>query len=84
MTTHRTIDPYTFFEQRAKAHKPSHAFTGKTKAQFTAWRKKTLSAVLATLGERPKAVAPNAELLVEWREEGLIKQRWVIDTQQGL
>jgi len=84
MTTHRNIDPYAFFAQQSLDHKPKSAFTGKTKPQFTAWQKKTLPKVLATLGNKPKAVKPNAELLVEWEEDGLIKQRWVIDTQPGL
>ncbi len=84
MTTRRTIDPYSFYSNLALNHKPACAFTGKTPAQFKAWQKKTLPQVLATLGKRPGKVKPNAELLVSWREHGLIKERWVIDTQPGL
>lgn len=84
MTTHRTIDPYTFFERKAAAHTPSHLFSGRTRAQFAAWKRRTLPKVLDTLGHRPSKVRPNAELLVEWEADGLIKQRWVIDTQPGL
>ena len=84
MTTHRTIDPYTFFERRAAAHKPQHAFIGRTKQQFAAWKRKVLPRVLDTLGARPEKVALKPELLAEWREDGLVKQRWVFDTQPGL
>ena len=84
MTTHRTIDPYSFFSNQSLSHKPRNAFKGKSKAQFSAWKKSTLPQVLNTLGHKPKKVKPNAELLVEWEEDGLIKQRWVIDTQPGL
>ena len=84
MTTHRTIDPYTFFERAGKAHTPKEAFAGRTGAQFKAWKKRVLPKVLATLGNRPAKVRPNPELMVEWEEDGLVKQRWVIDTQAGL
>jgi dienelactone hydrolase len=80
MTTQRTIDPYTFFNHRAREHKP----TGVFRKPFAPWKRRTLKGVLDTLGDRPKKVAPNAELIVEWQEDGLIKQRWIIDTQPGL
>ncbi|MCC6579669.1 MAG: prolyl oligopeptidase family serine peptidase [Phycisphaeraceae bacterium] len=84
MTTRRTIDPYAFFCNRALEHKPQAAFAGKTKADFEKWKKQTLPQVLATLGDRPAKVKPKPELMVQWEEDGLIKQRWVIDTQPGL
>ena len=84
MTTHRVIDPYTFFERTAKAHTPAELFTGRTRAQFKAWQRRTLPKVLGTLGRRPVKVRAKPELLVEWEEDGLVKQRWVIDTQPGL
>lgn len=84
MTTHRTIDPYTFFEKTAAAHRPRETFTGRGPREFRGWKKRVLPQVLATLGKRPRKVAANAELMVEWQADGLIKQRWVIDTQPGL
>ena len=84
MTTHRTIDSYTYFEKVGKAHKPKEVFTGRNPAQFKAWKRRVLPKVLATLGNRPARVKPDPELMVEWEEDGLIKQRWVIDTQPGL
>ena len=84
MTTHRTIDPFAYFENAAKIHKPKLAFTGENRRQFDAWKKKTLPQVLATLGRAPGNVDPNPELLVRWEQDGLIKERWVVDTQPGL
>lgn len=80
----RNLNPFTFFESLAAEHKPQHAFTGQTPAQFKAWQKATLPRVLATLGSAPRKVNPNPELLSEWAEDGLIKQRWVIDVQPNL
>lgn len=84
MATSRNLDPYTFFLKRAQAHKPSMAFTGRTRAQFNAWQKKTLPAVLATAGERQPAVPAKAELIVRWEADGLIKEKWIINTQPDL
>jgi len=80
MTTHRTIDPYSFFCNKALKHKPAGAF----RAPFGQWKRRILPKVLATLGEQPRKVPANAELIVQWQEDGLIKQRWIIDTQPGL
>ncbi len=84
MTTHRNLDPYTFFADKALNHKPVHAFKGKTKTDFSRWKKQTLPKVIDSLGHRPDKVKPNAQLIIRWNEDGLIKERWIIDTQQGL
>lgn len=84
MTTKRTIDSYTFFERAAAAHKPVEGFTGKTKSQFQAWKRRVLPKVLGTLGKLPRKVPVNAELMVQWTQDALVKQRWVIDVQPGL
>jgi dienelactone hydrolase len=84
MTTHRIIDPQSFFDRLAQSHRPQHAFAGRTAQQFRQWKKKTLPAVLGTLGQWPQKVRPNAQMLAQWREDGLIKERWVIDTQANL
>ena len=82
--TNRNISPFTFFERAAAAHRPAHAFQGRTRAEFARWKKTLLPKVLATLGHQPKKMPPRPQLLAEWREEGLIKQRWVIDVQPNL
>ena len=83
MTT-RNLNPYLFFDQLGRNHKPKFTFKGKTKAQFSAWQKTVLPRVLATLGEDPPHVDPQPELIAQWNEDGLIKQRWVLDVQPGL
>ena len=67
------------FEQLALEHCPKHRFGAETKADFAAWKKRALPEVLATLGNRPDRVEPNAQLMAEWEHDGLTKQRWLID-----
>lgn len=84
MVESRNLNPVEYFRRRAELHQPRMAFTGRTKAQFNAWQKKTLPAVLATVGQRPPAAPARPELVVRWEEDGLIKERWLINTQPDL
>lgn len=82
--TVRNLSPQVFFEQLAARHRPRHVFTGTTKAAFRKWQRSLRPRVLATLGKAPTRVPPRPQLLVEWEEEDLVKQRWEIDVQPGL
>jgi hypothetical protein len=66
------------FEKLGYEHKPICRFDAK-KQSFGAWKKKTWPRVYATLGDFPAKVKLNPELLSEWEEDGLRKQRWIID-----
>jgi len=76
--TIRNLSPQTMFEKLALEHKPLCRFDAK-KQNFTAWKKNTWPKVLATLGDFPEKVPLNPQLLAEWEEDGLRKQRWIID-----
>jgi hypothetical protein len=80
----RNLSPQQMFIRTALENKPSCCFTGRTPAAFTAWKKKAKPLVLATLGRFPKRVAPEPELVSEWVEDGLQKQRWMIEVQPHL
>ena len=80
----RNLSPQQMFIRTALEHQPSCRFTGRTPAAFTAWKKKAKPLVLATLGRFPKRVAPEPELVSEWVEDGLQKQRWLIEVQPHL
>lgn len=82
--TSRNLDPKTYYERLSSDHKPPHVFTGRGKQKFQSWKRKLLPKVLATLGARPQTTAANPELVVEWREDALVKQRWLIDVQPHL
>ena len=80
----RNLNPFAYFERRAAHHKPKHAFTGRTKSQFQAWKRAANPKVLATLGSKLQKVRPRPQQVTEWVQDGVIKQRWLIDTQPGL
>ena len=65
------------FERWAEEHVPAFSFTAKT--DFNRWKSAARPAVLATLGDMPDKVPPQAELMATWEHDGLIKQRWLIN-----
>ena len=77
--TIRNLSPQHMFFEMAKEHKPTYRFAGRDKAAFKAWKAKALPEVMKCLGDFPKKVPLNPQLLAEWEHEGLRKQRWIID-----
>ncbi|MFH1022396.1 MAG: alpha/beta hydrolase family protein [Planctomycetota bacterium] len=75
----RNLSPQVMFERLAGEHRPRFAFRGRTPGDFSAWKRKALPAVLATLGDRPGRVPARPELIAEWEHDGLVKQRWLLD-----
>jgi hypothetical protein len=82
--TIRNLSPNQMFVEMAKAHQPQYRFNGTTPADFSTWKAEALPKVLATLGDAPPKVDPDPELLAEWEERDLIRQRWIIDVQPYL
>ena len=83
MTT-RNLSPQRMFAGLAADHVPECRFSARNRAGFAAWKRKTLPRVLATLGAAPPPAPARPELLAEWREAGLIRQRWILDVQKHL
>ncbi|MDX6251302.1 MAG: hypothetical protein QOF10_4662 [Kribbellaceae bacterium] len=77
----RNTSPYELFLSMARRNVPRHRFDG---GEVTAWQAAAKPDVLATLGELPPSVDPRPELIAEWEEGGLLRQRWLIDVQDGL
>ncbi|MEI8244196.1 MAG: alpha/beta hydrolase family protein [Lentisphaerota bacterium] len=78
----RNLSPQNMFMALVKDYTPAMAYTG---GDVEAWRQKTLPEVLRTLGNPPPPIAGlNPELLVEWRHEGLLKQKWLIDVSKHI
>ncbi len=82
--TVRNLSPQQMFIDLVRDHTPEHHFTASNKRQFQSWKRRTLPKVLATLGDFPAPVPGKAELLAEWEEKGLRRQRWIIDVQEHL
>jgi len=72
--------PYEWFLRRARQHEPRFRF--RDGADFSAWKRECLPAVIATLGELPAPVAPEAELIAEWGQDGMTCQRWLLRVQE--
>ncbi len=80
----RNLSTNAYFRARAKRHAPRYRFAGATEADWSNWHRSLLPAVKATLGKMPERVDLNAEIIAEWSEDGLIKQRVAIDVEEGL
>lgn len=74
----RNLSPQTMFEQWALEHKPTYHFADWSES-YSEWKTQAWPHVKSTLGDFPERVATNAQLLAEWEQDGLHKQRWVID-----
>ena len=80
----RNLSPLEMFAQTALEYVPEQRFTGTSTADFESWKVATLPQVMDTLGSFPERVPLNSVLLAEWEEDGLIKQKWLIDVQKHL
>ena len=80
----RNLSINTYFRQLAAGHNPKYRFTGSSKADWQNWQKELLPAVKGTLGRLPKKVPLNPEILAEWAEGGLVKQKIIFDVEVGL
>ncbi|MCC9077668.1 prolyl oligopeptidase family serine peptidase [Litorilinea aerophila] len=83
MTT-RNLSPQQMFIALAREHRPTHAFSAADAEGFQHWKAETLPKVLATLGDPPPPAPPEPELLAEWEERGLRRQRWILNVQRHL
>jgi dienelactone hydrolase len=80
----RNLSPLEMFAKTALEHVPKLSFAGESSAGFESWKASALPRVMSTLGGFPERVPLNPALLAEWEEDGLIKQKWLIDVQKHL
>ena len=80
----RNLSPQAMFERLALEHRPALRFDAQTPAEFAAWRERALPPVLATLGDSPPGAPLNPQLLAEWEDADLVRQKWLIDVQRHL
>ncbi|HEY3289220.1 MAG TPA: alpha/beta hydrolase family protein [Anaerolineae bacterium] len=74
----RNLSPQTMFEELAREHIPTFHFAN-WPAGHSEWKTQAWPQVKQTLGDFPERVPINPLLLAEWEQDGLRKQRWVID-----
>ncbi len=75
----RNLSPQRMFSAMADAHVPQYHFNETYAADVAGWKAEVLPRVLATLGDFPARVPLNPELRAEWEQDGVVKQRWMID-----
>ena len=80
----RNLSVNEYFRQLAAEHTPTYRFAGSRKTDWQEWRDQLLPAVQATLGRLPRKVPLNPEIIAEWTEDGLTKQKIVFDVEVGL
>jgi dienelactone hydrolase len=77
----RNLSINAYFKAKGAAHRPRLRYAGQN---FSNWRTELSAAAKGTLGRMPTRVPLNPEVHAEWHEDGLIKQRVVIDVEEGL
>lgn len=77
----RNLSPQQMFFQLALENKPKYSFNGQ---EFWKWKEEAITEVLACLGDYPERVPLNPELIAEWKDDGLRKQRWMIDVSRHI
>jgi hypothetical protein len=75
----RNLSAQDMFAAWAREHTPEYSFEATKPASFEQWKAAVWPQVLATLGDWPTDVEPNAQLLAEFTHDGLLKQRWMLD-----
>lgn len=80
----RNLSPNTMFERLALEHTPQYSFSRQGYTDFNSWKQELLPKVIACVGDFPEQVPLNPELVAEWEQDGLRKQRWLIDVQRHL
>ena len=79
----RNLSPQTMFVRMADDHQPQFHFENWT-GDFETWRATAKPEVMKCLGAFPETVDPNPELKLEWEEDGIRGQRWIIDVNPKL
>src|SRR5438876_1265652 len=69
-----------YFRQRAASHKQRYRFA----ADFDKWKAELLAAVITSLGRMPEKVPLNPRIVETKNEDGLVKQRVMLDVEDGL
>jgi len=80
----RNLSINAYFRHLAARHAPKFRFGGSTQDDWRSWREQLLPAARASLGKMPGEVPLNAEVEAEWAEDGLLKQRLILDVEDGL
>jgi dienelactone hydrolase len=71
-----------YFNRKAEVLQPRLRFNGSAQADFQSWKKQLFSELKTLLGPLPKPVPLNPEIIWEVEDDGLIKRRVLLDTEE--
>ena len=77
--SYRNLSPQRMFEELALTRKPDAKFGATSNEEFVAWKAATTPRAIATLGDMPERVPLAPQLLAAWEQNGLQRQKWLID-----
>ncbi|HUV39186.1 MAG TPA: alpha/beta hydrolase family protein [Planctomycetota bacterium] len=80
----RNLSVQNRFRALAAVTPPKYRFAGKTPDDWKSWREQLLPELMVALGDRPHKVPLNPEILAEWTDDGLVKQKVLFDVEEGL
>lgn len=80
----RNLSVNKYFSELAFRHKPKYRFNGSTRTDWQGWKNQLLPKVKESLGKMPQKAALNPQVIAQWNEDGLIKERVIFDVEEGL
>jgi hypothetical protein len=80
----RNQNPHEMFVRMAAEHVPTMRFPGGGPKEFEEWKSRLVPEVMGCLGDFPREVDPNPVLSARWEDNGLTRERWLIDVQPYL
>ncbi|MCD6360168.1 MAG: acetylxylan esterase, partial [Armatimonadetes bacterium] len=80
----RNFSMIEYFNRIAAEHEPELAFHGSTKADFDEWHAKAHAKYMELLGEFPRPVELNAEVVFSVEEDGIVRERVVFDAEEHM
>ena len=73
-----------YFNRKAEALQPRLRFNDSAQTDFQNWKKQLFSELKTLLGQLPKTVALNPEIVWEIEDDGLIKRKVLFDTEEDM
>ena len=81
---HRNFSMVDYFNRLAAEHEPELSFRGSTRDEWQAWHGAARARLEELLGPRPAKVDPAAEVVYSVEEDGLVRERIVLDTERHM
>ncbi len=79
---HRNFSVIDYFDRRTAGWQPLLSFRGTTQAEWQSWHTAALDKLLELLGDFPQPVDLAPEVIYAVEEDGLIRERVILDTEE--